>query len=56
MIGARQPCAQCGYQNTQRRGKGVKSIPRIINKALPLEKITAAAEGNVVILPGVVGK
>ena len=45
-----------GYQDTERRRKSVKAIPRVINKAVPLQKIPAAAEGNVVILPGVVRK
>src|SRR5205814_3604965 len=56
MIRARQPRAQCGDQDTERRGKGVQPIPRIINKAVPLQEIPAAAEGNEVILPGVVRK
>lgn len=34
----------------------MKAIPRVINQAVPLQKIPAAAEGNVVILPGVVRK
>ena len=34
----------------------MKAIPRVTNKAVPLQKIPAAAEGNVVILPGVVRK
>ena len=45
-----------GDQDTERRGKGVQPIPRIINKAVPLQEISAAAEGNEVILPGVVRK
>src|SRR5438034_10086405 len=56
MIRPRQPRAQCGDQDTERRGKGVQPIPRIINKAVPLQEIPAAAEGNEVILPGVVRK
>ena len=56
MIRARQPRAQCGDQDTERRGKGVQPLPRIINKAIPLQEIPAAAEGNEVILPGVVCK
>ena len=56
MIRARQPCAQYGDQDTERRGKGVQSIPHIINKTVPLQEIPAAAESNVIILPGVVCK
>jgi len=56
VIQADQPCAQCGYQDTERRGESVETIPRIKNKAVSLQKIPAAAEGNVVILPGVVRK
>ncbi len=56
MIRARQPCAQCGDQDTERRGKGVQAIARIINKTVPLQEIPAAAEGNIVIFPRVVRK
>ena len=34
----------------------MQPLPRIINKAIPLQEIPAAAEGNEVILPGVVCK
>ena len=48
--------SQCGYQDTERRGKSVKAIPWRYKQGRSLQEIPAAAEGNVVILPGVVRK